>query len=171
MIQNWLQVGKIVGSHGIHGAVRVQPWCDGAEVFRSFSVLYLEESDSSPLTISHASAHGNVALLQFDGVDTVEKAEALRGKILFCRREQLALREGQYLILELIGCRVFDEKDDTYLGEICDVTKTGANDVWHIRHNGNVYLIPAIESVLKEVNVADSVVKIHVLEGIFDDEN
>ena len=171
MIQNWLQVGKIVGSHGIRGAVRVQPWCDDAAVFGTFSTLYLDRSEENPLNLKGASAHGNMALLRFDGYDTIEKAETLRGKVLYCKREQLPLKEGQYLILELIGCRVYDENDNTYLGEICDVSKTGANDVWHIKNNGKVYLIPAVESVLREVNVADSIVKIHVLEGIFDDEN
>ena len=74
---------------------------------------------------------------------------------------------------ELFGCRVIDADDEGKVyGTLTDVSETGANDVWHIKSDeGKEYLIPAIPPVVIDVDVAEGIIKIRPLRGIFDDED
>ena len=170
MKKQFLEVGQIVGTHGVRGTMRVKPWSDDSDFLSDFKRVYLGEGETE-LKISCAKAHGNVTLLDIKGVDSIEKAEALRGKVLTVNRDDIALPEGRYFVDELIGCKVTDADTGEELGVISDVSKTGANDVWHITKNGNEYLVPAIESVIVSVDVEKEVAVLRPLKGIFDDED
>lgn len=164
-----IETGKIVGTHGVRGALRVQPWCDTPEFLCRFKSLFLKENAGfKTVKVKSSRPHGNIVIMEIDGISTVEQAEALRGQILFLNRKDLSLDDDQYLICELIGCEVFDADSNALLGKITDVSKTGANDVWHIMRDGKEFLIPAIESVVVLVNIDDAKVVIRPLAGIFD---
>ncbi len=173
MIKPYLEIGKIVSTHGIKGEVRVQPWCDSPEFMKKFKTLYFDADGKKAVGVKSCRPHGNIVILMLDGVDTVEKAQTLRGKVLYMDRSKANLPKGEYFIQELIGCSVTDADDDSVkYGTITDVSKTGANDVWHITdEKGREYLIPAIKSVVIETNVELGQVKIRPLRGIFDDED
>lgn len=164
-----IETGKVVGTHGVRGALRVQPWCDTPEFLCRFKSLFLKDNAGfQAVKIKSSRPHGNIVIMEIDGISTVEQAEALRGQILFLNRKDLSLDDDQYLICELIGCEVFDADSNALLGKITDVSKTGANDVWHILRDGKEFLIPAIESVVVLVNIDDAKVVIRPLAGIFD---
>ena len=95
----------------------------------------------------------------------------MRGKVLFMRRADAHLPEGRYFISELIGCDVVDADDPAVrYGTLTDVSKTGANDVWHVRNDaGREFLLPAIPPVVIETDVSRNFVRIRPLKGIFDD--
>ena len=104
--------------------------------------------------------------------DDSEYAAKLRDKILYMKRADAKLPDGQYFIQELIGCSVYDADDEGLCyGVLSDVSQTGANDVWHIEKDGKEYLIPAIPPVVISTDVAEGIIKIRPLRGIFDDEN
>jgi 16S rRNA processing protein RimM len=70
-----------------------------------------------------------------------------------------------------MGLEVFDDESGISYGKICDVTETGANDVYHIKdEKGVVRLIPAIPDVVKETNITEGRMIIHKLEGLFDED-
>ncbi len=172
MIKNYLEIGEIVGTHSIHGEVRVNPWCDSPEFVKKFKTLYFDSEGKNPVKIKSARPHGNVVLVKLDGIDTVEEAQKMRGKILWMRRADAKLPEGNYFIAELIGCKVYDaDNKDICYGTLTDVSETGANDVWHITKDNREYLIPAIPDVLIETDVASDTIIIRPLKGIFDDED
>jgi len=110
-----------------------------------------------------------LALLKLEGVTSIEQAQAMKAKKLFFRREDAKLEEGQFFIADLLGCAVLDYHDEAICyGEICDVSYTGANDVWHIqRPGGDEALIPVIDDVVKDVDVGARKVWITPLEGLF----
>ena len=172
MIKEYLEIGEIVGTHSIHGEVRVNPWCDTPEFLKKFKTLYFDCEGKAPIKVVSARPHGNVALLKFDGIYSIEQAQKLRGKVIFMCRKDAKIPKNQYFIAELIGCEVFDADDEsiTY-GNITDVSQTGANDVWHITNNGREYLIPAIPDVVIHTDVSANRVVIRPLKGIFDDED
>ena len=170
MKKEFLEVGQVVGTHGVRGTMRVKPWSDESDFLSDFKRVYLDKGETE-LKIVSAKAHGNVTLLDIKGIDSIEKAEALRGKVLTVSRDDIALPEGRYFVDELMGCAVTDADTGENLGTITDVSKTGANDVWHITKGGNEYLIPAIESVIVSVDVEKEIAVLRPLKGIFDDEN
>ena len=170
MRQDFLEIGTIVGTHGIHGEVRVNPACDSPEFFAGFDTLYFDAQGQKPVRVLGMRAHKNLALLRLEGVDSVEDAQALKAKTLFFRRADARLEEGRFFIAELLGCEVFDaEEPGLRYGVISDVSQTGANDVWHIRTDGGgEVLIPVIDDVVKDVDVAKGRVEVVMLEGLLE---
>lgn len=171
MIKRYLETGKIVGTHGIRGMVRVQPWSDSGEFLTDFKRFFLSPDGENELKALKIQPHGGVVLVAFKGIDTVELAESLRGKTLYISREDITLPDGRYFIDDLIGCEVFDADSGVKYGEISEVSKTGANDVWHISSDGKEYLLPAIDEVIVTVDPENGRLEIRPMKGIFDDED
>lgn len=168
MKKEFLETGKIVGTHGVRGMVRIQPWSDSCEFLSDFKTLYFDNGKTS-VKIKKIQPHGRIVIAQIDGIDTIEQAETLRNKTLYIKRDDANLPEGRYFIEELIGCRVFHADTDALLGTLTDVSPTGANDVWHIEKDGNEYLVPAIDEVIVDINIDTETVIIKPLRGIFED--
>lgn len=167
MIKEFLESGKIVGTHGIRGAVRFQPWSDNADFLSGIKTVFL--LDGTPIDIISVKPHGNIAILELKDVKSIEDAEKLRNKVLLVKRSDIDIPDDRYFIEEIIGSNVYSEKTGELLGVLSDVSKTGANDVWHIKKEGKEYLIPAIESVVVSVDVENDKVVINPMEGIFDE--
>jgi len=162
-------VGQIVGTHGVRGEMRLNPWCDGPEFLKNFKVLYFEPDGEGAVSVLSCRPHGNIALIKLEGVDSIEKAAALRSRILFMDRDEARIEEGSYFIQDLIGCAVFDADTGETYGRVCDVSQTpGVNDAWHIvAPDGGEYLIPAIPEVVISADVEIGVIKIRPLKGMF----
>ncbi|MBR3816009.1 MAG: 16S rRNA processing protein RimM [Clostridia bacterium] len=171
MIKDYLEIGKITSTHGIRGEMRFQPWCDSPEFLTKFKTLYFDKKGEKAVKIK-ARSNGEMAILKIEGIETVEEAAKLRDKVLYMKRADARLPEGQYFIQELIDCKVYDADDESICyGVLSDVSQTGANDVWHIENDGKEYLIPAIPPVVISTDVVEGTIKIRPLRGIFDDEN
>lgn len=171
MKQRYLETGEITGTHGVKGEMRLYPWCDTPSCLSGVKRLYLDPEGTTWLEVVHARVHGNMVLLKAKGVDDIPAAERLRGKTVYLDREEVALDEDSYYIQDLIGCRVIDADTGVAYGVVSDVSKTGANDVWHIRQEAREVLIPAIPDVVIDVDVEAERVTIRPLKGLFDDEN
>lgn len=173
MIKDFLAVGQIVGTHGVRGEMRINPWADSPDFLKQFKTLYYDAEGKSSVKVISTRPHGNIVLMKLEGIDTVEAASAMRNKRLYMRRADARLDDGVYFIEELIGCDVIDADDESkQYGKISDVSETGANDVWHITDDGGKeYLIPAIPSVVIDTDVKENRVLIRPMKGIFDDEN
>ena len=172
-LQNYLEIGQIVGTHGVRGELRVNPWCDSPDFFKGFKKLYFDKNGAQPVNVLSCRPHGNIVLLCLEGVTGVEAASALKGKVLFINRKDAALPEGRYFISDLIGCKAIDADNSAVgYGTLCDISETGANDVWHIKGaDGREYLLPAIADVVIETDIENGIVRIRPLKGIFNDED
>lgn len=168
MKKEFLEAGKIVGTHGVRGMVRIDPWADDCDFLKQFKTLYIKGGNEA-LNILSLSAHGRIAIAKIKGIETIEEAETLRNETLYIKRDDAKLPVGRYFVDELIACEVFDADTGENLGVITDVSKTGANDVWHIKRDGAEYLVPAIESVIVSVDLESEKAAIRPLRGIFDD--
>ena len=169
MKKDYLELGQIVGTHGIKGEMRINPWCDSPDFAKAFKTVYFDKEGRQPSKVSACRPHGNVILMKLEGINSINDAEKLRNKMLYIKRDDARLPEGSWFIEELIGCEVFDADDGKRYGVISDVSPTGANDVWHITdENKTEYLIPSIKEVVIEVNVLGNFVRIRPMKGIFD---
>lgn len=171
MKKQFLDSGKIVGTHGIKGEVRIDPWCDSPEFLCAFKKLWLDENGTELIEVK-SRPHKNIALAKIKGVDTIEAAEKYRGKVVYINRDDINLAEGVHFVQDLIGLEVKDADNGRVYGKISDVLRTGANDVYEIKDaDGKTYLAPVIDDVVKEINVNDGYVLIVPMKGIFDDED
>ncbi len=170
MLRQFLEVGQISSTHGVKGEVRVNPWCDSPEFLKKLKTLYLDENGKEEIKVI-SRVHSNAVLMKIEGVDTVEKASLLRNKVLYMNRKDARIPDNTYFIQDLIGCRVCDKDTSREYGLLSDVSKTGANDVWHIKQGKKEYLIPAIPDVVADTDVENGLILIRPLKGIFDDED
>ena len=171
----FLNVGKIVNTHGIRGEVRVISQTDFPEErYRKGQRLTLFRENKAPLelTVAGHRKHKNFDLLTFEGYPTINDVEPLRDGILKVSKDELSeLTENEYYYHEIIGLTVIDEQARE-LGKIKEILSPGANDVWVVQRKGKKdALIPYNESVVKQIDLDKGEVQIEIPEGLLDDED
>ncbi|WP_119026974.1 ribosome maturation factor RimM [Bacillus velezensis] len=174
MTNRWFNVGKIVNTHGIKGEVRVISKTDFAEErYKPGNTLYLfAEGAAEPIkvTVSAHRLHKQFHLLQFKEMQSLNEVEHLRNMVIKVPEEDLGeLEEDEFYFHEIIGCEVVSE-DGELIGTVKEILTPGANDVWVVARKGKKdALIPYIASVVKDININEKKIKIHVMEGLIDE--
>ncbi|WP_308639221.1 ribosome maturation factor RimM [Paenibacillus silvisoli] len=170
-MEQWLSVGKLVNTHGIRGEVKVVSQTDFPEErFAPRSILTLihpETKQTMELEVQSARLHKNMYIVKFRGFDNINDVEKYKGwELKVSKEDMVELEEGEYYHHQIIGCQVVTEDGDV-LGEIKEILSPGANDVWVVkRPKGKELLIPVIDEVVLDVNVAEKLVKVHLMEGL-----
>lgn len=162
------ECGKIVNTHGCHGGVKVETWCDTPAVFAALPAVYVKAGEGfRPLKLKKASpASRNFAYAELESVDTMEAADALRGTVLYARRDDLHIPDGVLLIAELIGLPVFDEQSGKRLGTVSDVIHPGATDIYVIKTPTGEAMVPVVPEFVKRVDIDEGIV-LSPIEGMF----
>ena len=88
MLKEFLQAGRIVGTHGIKGELRVEPWCDSPDFLTQFKTLYTKDG-AQALEVVSSRVHKNLLLVQLKGIDTIEQGDKMRGKVLFIKHKNM----------------------------------------------------------------------------------
>lgn len=168
MRKQYLEIGKIVNTHGIHGDVKVQPWCDSPDFLAEFDVLYWK--DHSAVSITNAKVHKNCVLMHIEGVDTIEQAQRLRGMTLYMNRDDVELEQGAFFIQDAIGLPVYDERVGHEIGVVKDITDGPAGDLYIIQDGDKQHMIPGVPQFLREVDVENGRITVCTIEGLLSDE-
>ena len=159
-----------MGTHGIRGELRVEPWCDSADFLTGFKTLYWNGGET-PVKVLGARVHKSLVLMKLEGVESATQGDLLRGKVLYLARKDAKLPEGRYFIQDLIGMKVSTDEGEE-LGTLSDVMQTGANDVYRIQgENGKEYLFPAVDAMIAETSLEKGVILVRPIPGIFDSED
>ena len=172
MSETYFRIGVIARPHGVRGTVKVTPLTDNVTRFDGLKEAWLERQGAyAPVSLFVQSVGPRAVLVQLSDIDSVEKAETLRGAYLCVTREKrVKLPAYTYFVADLIGCAVSDTTGKEY-GKITDVLETGANDVYEV--DGGKLMVPALKKVLQEVNTEEKrmVLRAEVLEevGLFED--
>lgn len=165
MQKQWLEAGRIVGTHGVRGEVKVEPWADEPAFLLDFDEIQL---GGKLITVEQARVHKSQVLLKLAGIDTVEDAALLRGKVVSINRDDAQLEEGAVFIADLIGLPVWDEAHNE-LGKITEVLTLPANDVYVVKGE-HEYMIPVVKEFVLNVDTSSGVT-IHLVEGMQTDAN
>jgi 16S rRNA processing protein RimM len=168
----FLPVGKIVGTHGVKGNLKVHSYAESVSVFKPDSLILAVHAGKieKHFAIKWAKPHGKSILLSFKGIEDREKAKTLIGAKLFIERAALPeLEEGVYYWVDIIGLSVFTT-DNQYIGHVESVMPTGSNDVYIVKNNtkedSTEVMIPAIESVVLEIDFENKTMRVALPEGL-----
>ena len=162
-----LLAGKIVNTHGIRGEVKALYYTDSPQFFEDIKNVFLGEEEYS---LEGSRAHKGAVLLKLSGVDSIDAAEKLVGKEIFAKREEAHLPEGQFFIVDIIGCTV--KENGAEVGKVTDVFPTGSNDVFEtLLKTGKKAYIPNIHDVVKKIDVLNKEIIVNLPEGLIDDED
>lgn len=163
----YLIIGRVLKPWGVRGEVKIEILTEFPERFASLRTVYLGD-DAKPFLVdgTRLLGGGNAALLKFKGIDRPEDAEALRDQLVQVALEDaVKLPTGKHYLYQIIGLRVVTI-DGEALGEITDVLDTGANDVYVVHDDQREVLIPAIEEVVKKIDLERGEVVIKLMEGL-----
>ena len=170
MVKEFLEGGKIVGTHGVRGEMRVECWCDSPQFLAKFKTLYFDNGAQAVKVQSRA--HKNMVLMKMPEVDTIEKADTFRGKIVYIKRSDIKLEKGVHFVQDMIGLEVVDSQTKKVYGKVKDVLRTGSNDVYEMEdENKKFFYIPAIPDIVDEIDIENNTLSITPMKGLFSDED
>ena len=164
----FLVVAHILGTVGLAGELRAQIVTDFPSRLRRHRTVHLGD-ELRPYRVAGWRLQGDRATLRLESVDDVATAHALVGAEV-CVPTEAAARppKGEYFWHDVIGLTVLTEGGEE-LGHVADIVRTGANDVYVVEGPRGRVMIPAIESVIKEMSPADGRIVIHPLPGLLED--
>lgn len=162
----YLSVGFLRRPHGVQGEIIMDLHTDFPERMKKGRKVFVGD-EYKPVTFESVRPYANGVLVKIKGVDTLEEAGLYRNQWVYIKKKDApALPEGQYYKHELYGLKVVDEKDNP-LGELVEIIETGANDVYVVRdESGKEILLPAIASVILDLEPARGFIRVHLLDGL-----
>ena len=170
MKKTFLELGNLGGTHGGRGELKLDPWTDSPEVVSGLKTVYLDSRGEKPGGLVRARPHKRQELLTLEGIDSLEKAEELRGIVIYAKRDDIPVPEGRYFVAEILGCTVVDaDSPEKVYGKVPHVENLGASDFWEVTKDGKKTMMPIIPGILANVDTEAGVVKVRPIPGIFDD--
>ncbi len=168
-MQQYFEVGQIVNTFGIKGFIKIKPFTDEVSRFEELKEIYVEQKNKElkEVKIEKISYQKELVLLKLKGIDDLTQAEKLKGLYLkISRKNAKKLPKGTYFIADLIGMNVYSD-EGKLLGKLDDVYSTGANDVYVVKNeNGIQVLLPATQEVIKQIDLDNEKIIVHMLEGL-----
>ena len=159
----FVEAGEIVTTHGVRGEMKVLPWMDGPEVLCEFDRCRI---DGVEYTIESCRIQKTCNLVVLSGIDTMEKAQAMRGKTIELYREDID--DEVIFAAELIGVEVFCEGEK--IGKVVDVLDYPGNKVYVVKGKYE-YMIPAVSAFVLDTNMEANTMQVKLIEGMRSDEN
>jgi len=159
----FVEAGEIVTTHGVRGEVKVLCWLDDPEMLCEFDRCRIDGRD---YTMDQVRVQKTCNLVKLHGVDTMEAAQAMRGKILELYREDID--DEVIFAAELIGVEVF--ADGKSIGKIREVLDYPGNSVYVVRGE-HEYMIPAVKQFILHTDVDANEMQVKLIEGMRSDEN
>ena len=159
----FIKAGEIVTTHGVRGEVKVLPWIDSPEDLCEFERCRI---DGKEYTMEQVRVQKTCNLVKFRGIDTMEAAQAMRGKVLELYREDI---DDEVIFGdELIGVEVFAEGEK--LGKIVDVLDYPSHAVYVVKGQYE-YMIPAVNQFILSTDLDRNEMQVKIIEGMRSDEN
>lgn len=170
-MQQYLEAGKIVTTHGVRGEMKLELWCDGVDFLKQVRHLYPTAQGGRAWNVASLRAQGQMALLRLEGVDDLDAARALRGQALYFDRAEAVLPEGRWYVADLIGCEVRDAESGKVYGVVTSVDHPGAQDIYTVKApSGKEYMFPGVDAFLKERNPPEGYILVTPIPGLLDDD-
>ena len=157
----YLEAGRIVNTHGLHGEIKIEPWDDGPLFFRQIKTLYI---DGSPIRLLSSRPQGTFVLARLEGIEDLGAAMRLKNKIISIDRDEAPLPEGSFFLADLIGLSVVSDAGEP-LGRLTEVLQRPANNVYVVRGERE-RLIPAVPEFIVRTDIDSGVMTVHLIKGM-----
>ena len=161
-------IGKIVGIHGIKGTNKLSSYAESLSIFLPGGSILLRDlrGREASYEINWVKPHTGTPLISFKGITNRDQAKTLIGSELFIPQSQLPeLEEDTYYWHDLIGIEVFTITEE-FIGRIESIIETGSNDVYVVKWKEKEVLIPALESVVLEIDLEHKRMRVDLPEGL-----
>ncbi len=156
-------IGRILAPWGTRGKLKVKVITNFPERFAPSSTVYINRQ---PMIIDSTEWHKGQAIIKLNTIDNTEAAQWLQGQPVEINHSQLyPLPEGQYYHFQLIGLEVWTTQGEL-LGNITEILTAESNDNYVVKGDEEEILIPAIEDVVKSIDLNKGRVVIEAIPGL-----
>ena len=159
----FIEAGEIVTTHGVRGEVKVLTWLDDPEMLCEFDRCRIA---GKQYTMEQVRVQKNCNLVKLQGIDTMEAAQAMRGKVIELYREDID--DEVIFAAELIGVEVY--AGDQKIGKITEVLDYPGNSVYVVKGEYE-YMIPAVKQFILDTDMDSNKMQVKLIEGMRSDEN
>ena len=159
----FIEAGEIVTTHGVRGEMKVLPWADGPDFLCEFDRVRIGGKDYN---VENCRVQKTCNLLKIEGVDTMEAAQAMRGKTVEIYRCDAP--EGLIFAAELMGMTVLCDGNE--IGKITDVLDYPGNKVYVVKGEKE-YMIPAVKAFILDTDMEKEIMQVRLIEGMETDAN
>ena len=170
-MKKFVSVGKILNFHGIKGEAKVGFTKNQEDFFCSLDKVFVKkENEYLPLIIKNSRLHKNIALVQFEGINSIDELLEYKGAFLYVEEETIRgnLEEDEFLIDELVSLEVFDQNGEKK-GFVVGVSNNGASDLLSVKTNSKkIVLIPFVKAIVTDVSIKDKKIIINNIEGLIE---
>lgn len=167
----YFEIGLVSNTHGLKGELKVRPYTENAKRFDKIRKVLIKKSENSfeEYEVQSVRYQKDIVLLKLKGIDDIEIAEKLKTQSLFIPREDAKeLDKNEFFIADLIGCDIYENEEK--IGVLTDIFTAGAADVYVVKRSGKKdLLLPALESIIKSVDIENKKIDVEIPRGL-DDE-
>lgn len=155
---DFIEAGEIVTTHGVRGEVKLLTWVDSPEFMCEFKRVRIEGTEYK---VESCRVQKTCNLMKLQGVDTVEDAQALRGKTVEIYRSDVD--DEIIFAAELVGMQVY--ADGKLIGELAEVMDYPGNQVYVVRGE-HEYMIPAVREFVLSVDMENNEMQVRLIKGM-----
>ena len=164
----YLECGKIVNTHGVRGGLKLESWCDTPQDLASLKKVFLKEGAEYKMhKVKKSSVFKQFVLFELEGINNIDVAMTLKGRVVFADREDISIDEDAFFIADIIGLDVIDLESGEKIGTLSDVLNLGASDLYEINTKNGKKLIPAVPEFIKEIDLEKGIF-VSLIEGMLD---
>ncbi len=170
MDEDFITIGKVLRPYGTKGALRIKPLTDFPQRFQELREVWIQppEGQRIRMAIKNLKRGKDSLILSLRGVSTRSQAqEWTNSYIEVGADESYPLEEGRYYIFDLLGLPIYTD-EGRLVGQLEDVLKLPANDVWALKTDSGQKFIPATKEIIKDVDLRRGRIIIHLLDGLLD---
>ena len=174
-MNKYFEIGKIVGTHGLKGTLKVYPTTEYPERFELLKNIIInnsvnnnsDEYKNEVFNIQKIAYHKKIVLVTLKEINDINIAEKYKNATIIIPEEYaIPLEENEYYKRDLYDIKVYTDNDE-FLGIISEIYETGANDVYSIIKEGEKeLLIPAIKECILDVNISEKKMIVKLLDGL-----
>jgi 16S rRNA processing protein RimM len=167
----FLVIGKLRRPHGVHGEILMDIITDFPERIKAGTRVFVGPQHEEQI-IRSARGNAGTLLVAFEAFNNLEEVGVLRNQYMYVRAEDRPpLPPGEYYHHQLIGLPVLTDEGQV-LGVLSEILENAANDVYVVRpKQGADILLPAIDSVILDIDLQQGEMRVHLLPGLLPDEN
>mgnify|MGYP000028042491 FL=1 len=167
-MQQYLEAGKVVTTHGVRGEMKLELWCDGVDFLKKTGRLYASAKGGKCYNITSIRPQGQMALLQLEGVNDMDAARAQVGRVYYLAKADARLPKGRFFIDDLLDCEVVDAETGRVYGRLTNVDRPAAQDIYTVTDTaGGEHMLPAVPEFVKNIDIEARKILVTPIEGMF----
>jgi 16S rRNA processing protein RimM len=165
----YLECGRVQNTHGCHGWIKVESFCDSPKVLASLKVVYRRAAGQYlPVRVLETGRKQDTVLMHLEGIDDMDVAERMKNEVLYAARADIPLEDGAYFLVDLPGLPVIDADSEKVYGRVKRIHFAGGRDMLVVDTPTGERLLPMVDAFLVRVDV-ESGVYVRPIPGLLED--